>query len=115
MNPIHAERLYSTAEFITNNTSEEDSVFGEPVLTNYVSFVTDRHMASNYYDSYIRYLVFEGEEKVIEKLRGDMPKFIIEMKGYYLVNPFFRDFVIENYELEKNIEGVPNYSLYKVK
>jgi len=115
LNPIHSERLYSTAEFIANNTSEEDSIFGEPVLTNYVSFVADRRISSNYYDSYIRHLIFEGEEEVIENLEEDKPKFIIEMEGYYSTNPFFRDFIVEGYGLEKTMEGIPNYSLYKVK
>jgi len=115
LNPINAKRFYYMTELIANNTSKEDSIFGEPVLTNYVSFIADRRMSSNYYDSYIGHLMFEGEEKVIQNLKGDMPKFVIEMEGYYLMNSFFRDFIIENYELEKNVVGIPNYSLYKIK
>jgi hypothetical protein len=115
LNPTYAERFYSMAEFIRNNTSEKDSIFGEPAITNYVSFVANRRMSSNYYDSYIGHLRFEGEEKVIEKLKIDMPKFLFEVEGYYLKTPSLRDFIVKNYDLEKNIEGIPNYSLYKIK
>jgi 4-amino-4-deoxy-L-arabinose transferase-like glycosyltransferase len=114
LNPIHAESLYSAAEFIANNTSEEDSIFGEPVLTNYVSFVTDRRMGSNYYDSYLRHLIFEGEEKVIQSLNRDKPKFIIEAGDYYLSNVYFRDFILNNYEFVKDFEGTPRYSIYQI-
>ncbi len=115
LNPSYAERFYSTAEFIANNTSEDDAIFGEPVMTSYVSFVTGRSISSDYLDSYLRHLMFEGEEKVILKLNEDKPKFFIEMEGYYLSNPYFRDFVLNNYRLEKNIEGIPNYFVYKLK
>ena len=115
INPSHAEKFYSTAEYIMNNTSEEDAIFGEPVMTNYVSFVTGRRISSDYPDSYLRHLIFEGEDKIIHNLNEDKPKFFIEMEGYYLSNSYFKDFVLDNYRLEKNIEGAPNYSIYVMK
>jgi 4-amino-4-deoxy-L-arabinose transferase-like glycosyltransferase len=115
LSPSHAEKFYYIADFIANNTSEEDAIFGEPVMTNYISFITGRRISSNYLDSYLRHLMFDGEEKVIQNLNEDKPKFIIEMEGYYLSNPYFRDFILSNYRLEKSIEGIPNYSIYVLK
>lgn len=112
LNPSHTKKFYIIAEFIAKNASEKDTIFGEPVMTNYVSFMTGRKISSSYLDSYLQHLIFDGEEKVIQKLNEDKPKFIIEMEGYYLSNSYFRDFILKNYRLEKNIEGIPNYSIY---
>jgi 4-amino-4-deoxy-L-arabinose transferase-like glycosyltransferase len=115
LNPSHAERFYSIAEFIASSTSEQDSIFGEPVITNYVSFATNRRISSNYLDSYLRHLVFEGEEKIIQNLEKDKPKFIIEMEGYYSSNPYFNDFISKNYKLAKSVPGIPNYLIFREK
>lgn len=115
LNPIYSERFHYIAELVANNTSEEDAIFGEPVITNYVSFITGRRIASDYLDSYLQHLVFEGGEKVIKKLGKDKPRVFIEMEGYYLSNPDFKTFFLGRYKLEKVIGGVPNYSLYKLK
>lgn len=112
LNPSHSEKFYYTAGFISNNTSEEDAIFGEPIMTSYISFVTGRRISSNYLDSYLRHLMFEGEENVIQNLNEDRPKFFIEMDNYYLNNPYFNDFIHSNYKLERNIVGFPNYSIY---
>ena len=109
---IHAERYYSMAEFIQNNTSEEDKIFGEPVATNFVSFVTGRRISSDYLDSYLRHLMFEGEEKVIQNLEEETPKFIIEMENYYMTNHYFRDYMMNNYNFKIKLTGTPNYSVY---
>lgn len=114
-NPHHAKKYYSLVEYIANKTSEEDKVFGEPVATNFVSFLTGRGISSDYLDSYLQHLIFEGEEKVIQRIEGDKPRIFIEMEGYYLSNPRFKDFVLRNYVLEKKLEGVPAYSLYMLK
>jgi 4-amino-4-deoxy-L-arabinose transferase-like glycosyltransferase len=115
LNPTYAERYYSIANLIENKTSIDDSIFGEPVATNYVSFVTNRRISSNYLDSYIRHLIFEDEQKVIENLEKDKPKIFIELESYYMSNPYFRDFIFDNYILEKKLEGTPNYSIYRLK
>ena len=115
LNPKYAERYYSMASFIENSISANDSIFGEPVATGYVSFVTNRRISSNYLDSYLRHLIFEGEEKVIENLKKDKPKIFIEIENYYLSNPSFSKFILENYVLEREFEGTPNYSVYRIK
>jgi hypothetical protein len=114
LNPRYSEKFYYAAEFIMNNTSGNDTIFGEPVITNYVSFTTGREIASNYLDSYIQHLKFEGEEKVVERLKENKPKVFIEMKNYYF-STSLKDFIQENYVLEKEIKEMPNYFLYKIK
>jgi 4-amino-4-deoxy-L-arabinose transferase-like glycosyltransferase len=114
LNSRYSEKFYYIAEFVTNNTSVNDVIFGEPVITNYVSFTTGRNIASNYLDSYLQHLKFEDEEKVVEKLEENKPKIFIEMKGYYF-STSLKGFIQENYVLEKEIKGIPNYFLYRIK
>ena len=115
LNPSYAERYYSISSFIENRTSINDSIFGEPVITNFISFSTNRRISSNYLDSYLRHLVFEGEDKVIENLEKNKPKIFIEMENYYLSDFYFRDFILNNYEFERKFEGMPSYSIYRLK
>jgi len=115
LNPKYSERYYSIASFIENSTSVNDSIFGEPVITNYISFEANRRISSNYLDSYLRHLKFEGEQKVVENLEKDKPKIFIEMNNYYLSNSYFRDFILNNYVFERKFEGIINYSIYKLK
>jgi len=112
VNPVHAKNYYYIANYIEKNTSAEDTIFGEPVMLNYVSFVTGRRISSNYLDSYLGHLIFEGEEKVIEKLEIDKPKFIIEMDNYLSSNPHFSEYLQKNYQLLENVPGIPDYLIY---
>jgi 4-amino-4-deoxy-L-arabinose transferase-like glycosyltransferase len=115
LNPIHAEKFYYISEFVNNNTSKSDKIFGEPIATNYASFTTGRKIAGNYLDSYLPHLVFEGEQKVLNDIEKDRPKLIIEMDGYYLSDPIFSNFISNNYKLERTLEGIPRYSIYILK
>jgi len=115
LNPLYAERYYSIAIFVENKTSYNDSIFGEPAITSYVSFVTNRRISSDYLDSYMRHLIFEGEENVVNNLEKDKPRIIIEMDNYFLSNPSFRSFILNNYKFERKFEGIPNYSIYVLK
>lgn len=115
LNPAYAERYYSMASFIENSTSTNNSIFGEPVITNYVSFVSNRRISSNYLDSYLSHLIFEGEEKVIGNLNKDKPNIIIEMDSYYLSNSYFRNFIMSNYAFERKFEGISSYSIYRLR
>jgi hypothetical protein len=50
-------------------TNENDSIFGSAIPVNYVSFVTNRRIALNYFDSDLKHLSFEGLEKVVEEVK----------------------------------------------
>jgi hypothetical protein len=115
LNPKYAERYYSMVNFIENNTSFNDSIFGEPVATNYISFVINRRISSNYLDSYLQHLIFDGEQKVIENLENNKPKFFFEIKDYYMTNIYFKDFISNNYVLENESIGTPDYLIYRLK
>jgi Gpi18-like mannosyltransferase len=115
LNPSYAERYYSIENFIENRTSPDDSIFGEPTITNYVSFVTARRISSDYLDSFPRHLIFEGEQNIVKNLERDKPKIIIDSDNYFLSNPYFNSFMQNNYKFEKRFEGIPNYSLYVIK
>ena len=114
LNPKYAERYYYLTSLIENKTSINESIFGEPVITNYISFVTNRKISSNYLDSYLRHLAFEGEPKVIENIQRDKPKIIIDMENYYMSNPYFKDFISNNYVFEEELKGTPNYLIYRL-
>jgi len=113
LNPSYAKKYYSIGEFIQNNTSEHDKIFGEPVVTNYVSFVTGRKISSGYLDSYLQHLMFEGEEGVIQNLDKEKPKFIIEMENYFMGNSYFMNYITKNYKFKIKIAGTPSYFIYE--
>ena len=113
LNPSHAENYYYIAEFIQNNTSQPDKIFGEPVVTNYVSFVTGKEIASDYLDSYLGHLMFEGEDTVIQKIDKEKPKFIIEMEGYYMTDPYLKEYILKNYRLDTEVPGIPRDFIYR--
>lgn len=115
VNPNHSENFYLINDFIEKNTSKDAKIFGEPIVTNYVSFETGRGVAGNYFDSYLQHLNFESLDKVIEKLERDKPGIFIEMEVYYLSDPSIRKFVMDDYKLERKFEGAPSYSIYKLK
>lgn len=119
LNPAYAKKFHQVARFIENNTDENGKIFGEPVVSNYVSFTTGRSMSANYLDSYLSHLRFEGEEKVIKKIEEDKPQIFIEMKlnnnYYYLSNPYFKNFILKNFELRRVVGDTPTYLLYAEK
>lgn len=113
VNPSYSKNIYFITDYIRNNTSKDDSIFGEPTITNYISFVTGRRIASDYLDSYLGHLMFEGEGKVIQNLDKEKPKFIIEMKNYYTTNPHFSEFINNNYNFTMEVTDLPDYIIYE--
>lgn len=111
INPKYANRFYEISDLVQSETLENETIFGEPVMTNYISLITGREIAANYLDSYIRHLMFEGTEKAVEKIMVDQPKILIEMENYYLTDPNLKD-LFDDYILEKAFSGVPNYLVY---
>jgi 4-amino-4-deoxy-L-arabinose transferase-like glycosyltransferase len=116
LNPLHAKKFHQIAEFVERFADENETIFGEPIATNYASFITGRKISGNYLDSYLSHLKFEGEEKIMKKLSTEKPKVFIEMKFgkdyYFLSNANFKNF-LKGYKIEKSIEGIPTYLLMK--
>jgi hypothetical protein len=112
LNPVHAQNFLAITKLVEENTLKGEKIFGEPIMTSYVSLVTGREVAGNYFDSYLQHLTFEGTDKVVKKLEADKPKVVIEMESYYLTDSVLRDFILGKYRLVKSLEGVPSYSVY---
>jgi hypothetical protein len=86
-------------------TEKNDLIFGEPRSINYISFVTDRKIVNNYFDSDLKYLSFEGFEKVVEEVKKGKPKIIVVDVNYYKI---LYNYVEGNYEIIKEWY-VPSY------
>lgn len=112
LNPTYASRFYEAAKLVNDGSFENETIFGEPVLTNYISFVTNRKMAGSYLDSYMRHLIFENTTHVVEKIKADEPRFLIEMDNYYTSDQNFKA-LFDDYSLENTMLGIPNYFIYK--
>ena len=112
MNPKNSQTLLQVTQFIKNNTNLSDTIFGEPTITNYVSFVTKRKISANYLDSYPRHLLYEGEQNVLQKIKKDPPKIFIEMNNLYSLVPSIKKYFLKNYILFKTFPGIINYQIY---
>jgi hypothetical protein len=86
-------------------TNENDSIFGSAIPINYVSFVTNRKIALNYFDSDLKHLSFEGLEKIVEEVKKAKTKIIVADANYYGI--FYKNFE-DNYEKVKEW-NVPEY------
>jgi hypothetical protein len=86
-------------------TEKNDLIFGEPRSINYISFVTDRKIINNYFDSDLKYLSFEGFEKVVEEVKKGKPKIIVVDANYYKI---LYNYFEGNYEIIKEWY-VPSY------
>jgi hypothetical protein len=62
-NFVFDELVTYTLEF----NKKDDLIFGKPMTTNYVSFVTDKRIVDNYFDSDLKHLNLEGRGKVIKR------------------------------------------------
>jgi 4-amino-4-deoxy-L-arabinose transferase-like glycosyltransferase len=100
-NLVFDEIVNYTLEF----TQENDLIFGEPRVINYVSFVTNRRIVNNYFDSDLKHLNFEGLERVFEEIKRAKPKIIVAYKNYYEI--LYKNFEDE-YEMVKEWD-IPGY------
>jgi len=113
INPKNSENIYYIADYIQNMTSKADNIFGESSIVDYISLTTNIQVTSSYLDSYLSYLIYKSEEKVINNLEKQKPKFIIDMEGYYISNPYFRNYLQSKYTLKKTVDGIPTYFIYE--
>jgi 4-amino-4-deoxy-L-arabinose transferase-like glycosyltransferase len=115
LNPKNSENIQQIKQYIQNHTSKNDNIFGESSITDYISFTTDIPITSNYLDSFLSYMSYISEQKVIGNLENQKPKFIIDMENYYMSNPNFRAYIESKYELRETFSGIPNYFIYERK
>ena len=71
--------------YTLENTEKDDLIFGEPRMINFVSFVTNRKIVNNYFDSDLKHLNFKGLEKVVSEIKEAKPKIIIADANFYEV------------------------------
>jgi hypothetical protein len=86
-------------------TEKKDLIFGEPRSINYISFVTGRKIVNNYFDSDLKYLSFEGFEKVVEEVKKGKPNIMVVDANYYKI---LYNYFEGNYEIIKEWY-VPSY------
>ncbi|MCM8803608.1 MAG: glycosyltransferase family 39 protein [Candidatus Omnitrophica bacterium] len=114
-NPTYSKNIHYISKYVMNAISKGDNIFGESSIVDYISFTTGIPITSNYLDSYIAYLEYIDEKKVIQNLEKEKPKFIIDMENYYISNLYFRSYLQEKYTLKLRVEGIPNYFIYERK
>jgi hypothetical protein len=107
-NLVFDEIVNYTLEF----TEENDLIFGEPRIINYVSFVAKRRIVNNYFDSDLKHLNFEGLEKVVEEVKKAKPKIIVADANHYGI---FYKYFEDEYEKVKEWNEPEYYHLILMK
>jgi 4-amino-4-deoxy-L-arabinose transferase-like glycosyltransferase len=116
LNKERTNYIEEIADYIASNVSSNDKIFGESTLTDYIAFSRNVSVAGNYLDAYVDYLRYLSEEKVLETLEKEKPKFIIEMNAYLTLYPSFARYINQNYVLDKIFEEKKSgiiYFIYK--
>jgi hypothetical protein len=118
LNPSNAINIYEIRDYVRANINNE-TIFGEPSITNFISFSTNIRISANYLDSFLPHVIFDGEEKLIKTLEKEKPKFFIDVKVdttyYYASQSLINDFIQRNYRSSRNITGIPSYQIYVLK
>jgi 4-amino-4-deoxy-L-arabinose transferase-like glycosyltransferase len=106
---IEYNKVFSELENYTlQKTTGRDLIFGEPRSTNYVSFVTNRRIINNYFDSDLKFINFYGKEKFLNEIEKIKPKLLFIDESH---NSFLRP-ILKNYELIKEWNAPGYYHLY---
>ncbi|MCW1296086.1 MAG: glycosyltransferase family 39 protein [Candidatus Parvarchaeota archaeon] len=119
LNPINTAHMYEIRSFIESNINENETIFGEPSITNFISFSSDIRITADYLDSFLPRIIFDGKENLITMLENNRPKFFIDIKVdstyYYASEAQINDFIQRNYRSIKNVTGTPSYLIYMLK
>jgi uncharacterized membrane protein len=103
-NKANNEVFDEMVEYTLQNTKEGDLIFGEPRSLNYISFVTNRKIVNNYFDSDFKFITFVGKEKILNEV-DSKPKLV------FVTEPYFC-FFASNYEIVKEREKPGYYHLF---
>jgi hypothetical protein len=57
-------------------------------------------------------LFYEGEQKVLEKIKEDQPNIFINSDNIYFFLPKIKSYFLENYILVKSFSGLIGYEIY---
>lgn len=110
------EVMEKISKIVLSIVNKDDVIFGYSPIVDYISFTYNIKIANNYLDSYIDYLRFISEEKVIENLKIEKPKIIIDMSMYFSQNPKFYQYLQSNYDMIRIVEYRDvRFLIYKIK
>jgi len=115
LNKERSKYIEEIANYITSSVGDE-KIWGEPSIVSYIVFSRNLRTVSNYNDPFMDYWRYLNEEKVIEVLEKERPKFIIDMNSYLMSSPKFSEFINNYYMLDKIFEERKSrisYFLYK--
>jgi 4-amino-4-deoxy-L-arabinose transferase-like glycosyltransferase len=115
LNKERAKYIEEITDYVSYNINN-DKIWGEPSLVSYIAFSKNVSFVSDYLDPYVDYWRYLEEEKVIEVLKREKPKFIIDMNSYLITSPKFAEFINKYYVRDKIFEERKSrifYSLYK--
>lgn len=112
LNPKHSWVFEEVSKVIESITSEDDEIFGEPIITNYVSLTSNRRIYRMWLDSFPTHLSYE-HDKLLTHFMEEKPRVFldcqIESFSYSSQLPELSEF-LKNYELKEEI-----FNLLKVK
>ncbi len=86
---------------------DERSVFGDPILSNYISFKLNLSIPHNNFDGDINRIMYE--QGLLEEIKSSNPDFFIESSQYNGNN--FGEF-LKKYSKISNFDGFPNVTIY---
>jgi 4-amino-4-deoxy-L-arabinose transferase-like glycosyltransferase len=113
INPKNSENIYQVKQWIQNRILPGEKIFGEYSITSYISFSSNIPVAANRFDTYLDYLKFVGEDKIINELGKEKPRFVIDLEDHLISSFHFNEFIQKNYRLNKAFSGVPVYLVYE--
>jgi hypothetical protein len=99
--------LDEIVRYTIENTEQNDLLFGEPRSLNYVSFITDRKIINNYFDSDFKFINFVGKEDILNKI-DNKPELVFGTQNYI-------DLFKENYKIERQWNKPGYYNLFLLK
>jgi len=115
LNKDRSKYIEEIASYIASNI-ENEKIWGEPSIVSYVGFSRNVSVASNYLDPFIDYWRYLNEERIIEFLKKERPRFIIDMNFYLMSSNklanFVKDYYKEDVIFEERRSGV-TYLVYR--
>ena len=115
LNKERSKFIEEIANYIAS-TAHNEKIWGEPTIVSYIAFSRNIQQVSNYNDPFIDYWRYLDEEKVIEVLERERPKFVIDMNSYLMKSSKFSEFIDKYYVLDKTFgerEAKILYFVYK--